>query len=445
MTAQWSLSSQITKEHKVGMGVEGRFHTLSNHNNSVINKTESITDSATGKTLFTLGYPNEGTYYNQQYTKHPYEASAYLQDKMEYDIMVINAGVRFDYFNPNTKLLADIQNPARNHKFDTLYGVAGRMVNAEEKIQVSPRLGVSFPITDQGIIHFSYGHFFQIPNFENLYLNSDYIIIPGQSLSSISGNPDLKAQRTVSYEVGLQQVVYTDVAVDFTLYYRDIRNLLGMELIRSHEGFRYARFINRDYGNTRGVILSVDKRFTNFFGAKIDYTYQFAEGNASDPYAVFYNNQTSPPIESNKKVVPLDWDQRNTLNISLTLGYPEDWSVGLIGSYGSGLPYTEDVRSSQGVRFENGGIKPSTMNVDLRAEKNFTLGGVATTAFVYIYNVFDIKSELGVSATTGRANKDLNSRYASQIVGLNTLNQYLNDPTSFSSPRQVQLGFSLSF
>ncbi|MFA6457342.1 MAG: hypothetical protein WCW40_11015, partial [Bacteroidota bacterium] len=200
-----------------------------------------------------------------------------------------------------------------------------------------------------------------------------------------------------------------------------------------------------DYGNVRGIILSVDKRFANFFGAKIDYTYQFAEGNASDPYSVFYNNQTSPPIQSNKKVVALDWDQRNTLNASISIGYPDDWSIGIIAGFGSGLPYTEDVRTSQGIRFENGGVKPTTVNVDMRGEKNFTVGGVALTTFIYIYNLFDIRNELGVTSSTGRANRDLNSRYASQIVGLNTLAQYVNDPTSYSSPRQVQIGFSLSY
>ena len=33
--------------------------------------------------------------------------------------------------------------------------------DAKVKFQLSPRLGIAFPITDKGVIHFSYGHFFQ--------------------------------------------------------------------------------------------------------------------------------------------------------------------------------------------------------------------------------------------------------------------------------------------
>ncbi|NIR52682.1 hypothetical protein GWN28_30225, partial [candidate division KSB1 bacterium] len=83
-----------------------------------------------------------------------------------------------------------------------------------------------------------------------------------------------------------------------------------------------------------------------------DYTYQIAEGNASDPNAVFQDNQTDPPIASEKKVVPLDWDQRSTLNVEVVVGNLQDWSVGLIGHYGSGMPYTRDFQRTNDVRFE---------------------------------------------------------------------------------------------
>jgi hypothetical protein len=242
------------------------------------------------------------------------------------------------------------------------------------------------------------------------------------------------------YEIGLQQVLYTNLVLNFSVYYRDIRNLLGMEIINTYEGFKYARFINRDYGNVRGFIATLDKRFANFFGAKIDYTYQIAEGNASDPYAVYNNNQTNPPIEETKRVVPLNWDQRHTFNLSLNFGNPGDWNLGFIIQYGSGWPYTEDIKVSQGVRFENGGVKPSTMNVDLRAEKIFRLAGVNLMAFAIVYNVLDIKNEYGVYSTTGRATVDLNTKDAGDIYGLNTIEEYIKNPGMYSTPREIRLG-----
>src|SRR5512139_1325211 len=157
--------------------------------------------------------------------------------------MISNAGVRLDYFDPNSSYLADPKNPMRNSLF---YPSAANpdtvtmMVEADPKVQVSPRLGVSFPITDQGIIHFSYGHFFQMPSFQYLYQNSDYLVEQGAALTSTMGNPDLEAQRTIMYEIGLQQVIFPNVALDVTAYYRDIRNLLGMEIINTYEGVKYA-------------------------------------------------------------------------------------------------------------------------------------------------------------------------------------------------------------
>ncbi|MCF8261110.1 MAG: TonB-dependent receptor [Melioribacteraceae bacterium] len=449
--AQWSLESQLSKEHKVKIGAEGQFHSLFNHWRTIVNLTEGQIDEA-GNEIFTLGYRNEGTSQNTKYTKSPWQLSAYIQDKMEYENMIINAGLRFDYFEPNQTMPVDLKNPYQTilTEGNTVVGNpafpgAGITRDADAKYQVSPRIGVSFPISDQGAIYFSYGHFFQIPNFENLYRNELYLIDQGQALNSITGNPDLKAQKTVKYELGLQQVVFPDVSLDITVYYSDIRNLLGTEIINTYEGFKYARFINKDYGNVKGTILTLDKRFTGFFSAKIDYTYQVAEGNSSDPLSVYNDNQSDPPVESEKKVVPLNWDQKSTINFTTTFGEPGNWTVSLLMGYGSGMPYTEDVLISNGVRFENGGRRPTTFNVDLKADKFFDVFGFKVHTYLLVYNVFDIKNEYGVYSTTGRATYDLNVKFAGEINGLNTYEQYINNPQMYSSPRQIRFGFSFGF
>lgn len=439
----WSLESQVSKEHKVKIGVEGQSHEIFNHYKEIVNLKEGQVDDS-GNLLFELGYRDEGTDRNQKYNKKPYQFSAYIQDKMEYDIMVINAGLRFDYFNANDVLPSDLRNPYQVNPNPNFPG-AGQTVKVSAKQQISPRIGVSFPITDEGAIYFSYGHFFQIPNFENLYRNDLYIISQGQSLSSIAGNPDLDAQKTTKYELGLQQVLFPNISLDLTVYYSDIRNLLGVEIINTYEGFKYARFINKDYGNVKGFILTLEKRFADYFGVKLDYTYQIAEGNSSDPLSVYNDNQSNPPVESEKKVVPLDWDQRSTLNVSATIGEPGNWTVGLIAQYGSGMPYTEDIQISNGVRFENGGREPSFFNVDLKADKFFDVFGINIHTYLLVYNVFDIKNEIGVYGTTGRATSDLNTKYAGDIFGLNTIEEFINNPTMYSAPRQIRLGLSFGF
>jgi hypothetical protein len=127
------------------------------------------------------------------------------------------------------------------------------------------------------------------------------------------------------------------------------------------------------------------------------------------------------------------------------VGKPEDWNVGLIFSYGSGFPYTEDTRVSGGLRFENGGLKPSTFNVDMSAEKSISVANVHFTVFALVYNLLDSRNEMNVNSASGRANNDLYTYQAGTIVGLNTIQQYVNDPTSFSAPRQIRLGFRVDY
>ena len=132
---------------------------------------------------------------------------------------------------------------------------------------------------------------------------------------------------------------------------------------------------------------------------------------------------------------------------SVNVGVPGDWTLGLIFQYGSGQPYTEDTRISQGVRFENGGVKPTFYNVDLRADKIFDVFGFTINTYLMIYNLLDIKNEFGVYATTGRANADLNTQYVKQsdVIGLNTIEQYVNNPGMYSTPREIRLGLGFGF
>ncbi len=431
----FAIESQVSKQHKVKLGLEGRFHELYDHWKDIRNQTES-------EGTWTIGYTNIGTKYHTLYDTRPFELAAYLQDKMEYDIMIINAGVRFDYFSSNTSLPVDIRNPLNNPNFPGAFQTR----KAEAEWQISPRFGVSFPISDQGAIHFSYGHFFQLPSFENLYVNNNYNIDQTSGLNNYVGNPELKAQKTVKYELGLQQVLFANISLDASIYYSDIRNLLGIQVLETYEGFLFGRYINRDYGNVKGLILTLEKRYSDMFSAKIDYTYQVARGNASDPLQNFYNNQSDPPVEETKKVVSLDWDQTSTLNVSTTVGDPRDWTVGLIFSYGSGTPYTEDPRYTRGLRFENNGKKPSVMNLDLKGTKNFNFFGLDFNAYLIIYNLFDIKNEYGVSGSTGRAGQDLAAEeYTGTIFGLNTKQEYLLNPQDYSAPRQIRLGVGVGF
>jgi len=140
--------------------------------------------------------------------------------------------------------------------------------------------------------------------------------------------------------------------------------LLGTQIHQYLNVDKFARYINRDYGNVRGITISLEKRFRGGIGATLDYTLQLARGNASDPDAEFLNNQADPPIEGNKQLVPLDWDRRHSLNFTISLGQPDNFVLSFIGKIGSGLPYTPAFQN-QRTAVENSDNKPAVYTFDM--------------------------------------------------------------------------------
>jgi hypothetical protein len=81
----------------------------------------------------------------------------------------------------------------------------------------------------------------------------------------------------------------------------------------------------------------------------------------------------------------------------------------------------------------------------MRAEKTFSWNQLNFTVFALVYNLLDVKNEYSVNAASGRANIDLYTYLSGPVIGLNTIPQYVNDPSSFSAPRQVRLGATVDF
>jgi hypothetical protein len=460
MIGKFDIISQITKTHQIKVGIEARKHKLYMHEFELIPKKEQGIEIEP----FEPDIPPISSPLHNKYTYNPVEASAYIQDKMEFKAITVNVGVRYDLFDPDGKVPTDLKDP-HNDSFelwdfdlDTL--ITGldpvqpinddgsynywryKYKKTKFKHQISPRIGIAFPITSRGVIHFSYGHFFQIPTFEHLYTDPEFEVEKG--IKTRMGNADLNPQRTVIYEFGLQQQLSENIGMHITGYYKDIRDLLGTEIHETYiSGNKYARYVNRDYGNVRGITIAFDKRSTGYLSASIDYTYQVAEGNASDPNATFWDNQSIPPRESEKQVVPLDWDQTHTLNLSVTLSKSSSWGLSIIGRYGSGLPYSPAYQY-QRTGIENSERKPPQYNVDLKTYKKFTLGKVKYSLYLIIYNLFDVMNEVDVYSDTGRAGYTL-IRSTGRVIGPLTYDDYYKRPEFYSTPRLVKVGVSVGF
>lgn len=433
------LTWQIDNRNLIKTGIQLKAYKLEARNLQTI-----INESTNYKPTL----PNIGDFNYNIYNTHPYQLAAYIQDKIEFSYLIINVGLRFDYFQPDGKYM---KNPNKINLLDNLQPPFpdSLMSTATSKYKISPRLGISFPITSNGAIHISYGHFFQIPPFKNLYLNPNFRIpLTGdfpQNIGNTIGNANLEPQKTVMYEVGLQQALTDDIGVNLSVYYKDIRNLLGTEIFIKNNFKKFSRLINRDYGSVQGFTLSFTKRFRNHFGATLDYTFQVAKGSASDPNAAFDKAQANPPIEANKQLVPLNWDRRHQVNATITYGTPKNFIISLISKMGSGLPYTPSIQN-QRTGLENSENKPIFINVDFYFTKYLKLFGQQVSAFIKIFNLFDIANEIQVYGDTGRAGTTLELTRAQEAPrGVNTLSEYFNRPDFYSAPRQINIGITLTF
>ena len=460
------FTSQVDKINLIKIGVEANKHQLDFEDITLLQEL-GVPDPSVSGTPYVKRHipdpqdPNENLSIDI-YTREPIELSVYLQDKIELGAMIINLGVRGDYFETDGLILNDPtdpdiyrpRNPVNTAKtLDERYNSNANgdswYRDPDPSFQVSPRLGVAFPITDQGVFHFSYGHFFQIPNFELLYQNPEYKFEDGTQNIGVAGNPNLKPQQTISGEVGLQQAFGNEVTADITMYFRDIRNLAGTRAdeIRIFGGAAsYSQLVNSDFGFVTGIVLSLSKRLSNNWAATIDYTFQEAKGNASDPEAT--RNQIAGGEQPEIKLLPLDWDQSHTLNFTFTYSSLDLWGFSFIGQYGSGFPYTPDFSLNVSSLLTNSALKPSSFNIDLRAYKDFLIGTMRLSIFTRVYNLFDIRNEVDVYTDTGTADYSL-EEYQRRQQGnppvVNSFTEYYRNPTYYSEPRRVEVGASFYF
>ena len=422
------FTSQVSRQHLIKAGVEFKQHVLFLDDFEVKNN---------ASTNFEPAIPIPDTPDHVLYEKKPIEASAFLQDKMEFDFMIVNAGIRLDYFDARGEILDDFGRPRTSTRSAT-----------DAKFQLSPRFGLAYPLSERGVVHIAYGHFFQMPPFQFLFTNPDYIYDPEEGVNRAFGNADLEPQRTVAYEIGLQQAFSEMIGVEVTVYFKDIRNLLGSRLEVIKPGFdepfqleKYGRFINRDYGQVKGFILTFDRRLSGGFGLGIDYTFQIAQGNASDPRSVLLDERAG--IESEKQLVPLDWDRRHQLNATVTLGDPENWLATLIGRLGTGLPYTPSLADER-IGLENSARRRGTAIFDLYAIKKIEVRGLSVSVFTRIFNLLDTRNEIQVYTDTGRAFPNLRF-FPGEPQGLNSKDEFFERPNFYSAPRQVTIGLSFNF
>ncbi len=389
--------------------------------------------------LDVFDYTNEGNnpeeFFLNQYKKKPVTASLYVQDKIEYGSIILNAGVRVDYADVKSQGFADIENPLSSLK------------DTEPELKVSPRLGLAYPVSANTVLHFSYGHFLQFPNFQNIYQNLQFLQVDelARARLALVANPRVQSQKTISYEFGISQKLGDDIAIKASAYSKDITDLLGTIYVETL--YRYAIFTNNDFARIQGADLSLEKRMGNYWTARFDYSYSVARGNEASPTEEAYN--IFQGRERSIKEFYLDFDRRHDFSFNIMLAFPRqfgpevaglhplaDLNFSVLAQFSSGLPYTP-VSDDRTKLFEkNSARMPWTKTVDIRLEKFIPMGDYRFSVFTEITNLFDWLNPLVVQPRTGKVWDDGKS----YLFGSGE--DARHNPNDVGPPRLVRVGIS---
>ena len=374
------------------------------------------------------------------FVAHPITGAGYFQDTMDYHGMIVNAGMRADLWAPgreveyvmdhNEDYLFIYQDMADQFQEDTI-GFMGR----RWKMRLSPRLGVSFPVTERDKFFFNYGHFSQWPRFAYVYPQ-----LEAQTASEIQllGNPNLDPKVTVEYETGIQHEFGGLWSLGVTFYNRDIYdyaksvNLGSVDIPANQTPDPYdvdpvtispVRYFNGDSARSLGVEMTVIKRTTRWLSGSASLELQRTTGTNSDAdqayLAALYESETNIfANESGLKRSPLVWDKPWTVSMNLDFSVfdkdrpelfgwvlPPNWSINLLARAESGQRYTPNTYVARG-DYPHGDyyseLGPFKSTVNLRFSKYWRFkGNRKVTMHLEVRNLFNHKNYRRVNPFTG--------------------------------------------
>ena len=443
------------------------------------------------------GYDYWGNQINSGFNapKEPIFASFYAHDKIEFKDLIINVGLRYDYFDSDDNELLNPSDPEID--FETGLIRESEWKHKDPVAQLSPRLGLSFPISQKTVFYAQYGKFTQMPEGNNVYYNSRQygrqIVTGGYYYINPVGFA-MDPMRTTQYEIGFRQQIGEFSAIDITGFYSNVKGHPTTIRVPAAAGANiqtYYAISNGDFATTKGLEFKWTLRRVARIQAQFNYTLTSAEGTASDEgsyYSAVYNGTVVPTITS-----PLNYAQthRGTLNLdyrfgvddggpilerlglnflfNFNSGHPYTFAFALPGgqtdAYLAGVDYMFDTRSRMALEPINSSTTPWNFNIDLRLDKSFNIiDNLVGTFYIRVTNLLNTKNVINVYQTTGSAVDDGYisdpARYQSNLDAhgpeyldlyraLNTTNgaSYLSQigQELYNSPRQIFVGLKLAY
>ncbi len=245
----------------------------------------------------------------------------YIQDKFEYKGIIANAGLRYDVFSPQgaiKELPEDFESIQK-----TLLGQLPS-THSPSHSPISPRLGISIPLSASERLHVNYGWYYQMPPLFYLYSNAEHNLT---GYVPFVGNLNLEPTKTISTEFSYKRSVSDGLLFVFTGFIKQFRNLIDTRTLVLSDSLisdetttaGFTSYTNSAVGKASGFEVMLQKEFTNQLAGRVSYTYMKARGNSSSPEDEFNRVVFGEPGNDDSKEFPLSWDQRHS--IILDAGY----------------------------------------------------------------------------------------------------------------------------
>ncbi len=404
-------------------------------------------------------------------TYHPLQAAFYLQDKMEFESMILNIGLRYDYFNPNYEWFdaTTLYNLAIDPDYDPALDIDKDQVDDNGNIKyafdnvltkprkaakthhmVSPRFGVSFPVTENSLLHFNYGHYYQMPPLDQMfelgYFRPEYIVknivaeqaaaaADGRELKHIASNDGdaervvgftnepLKPQKTIMFEAGIKHSFPEIAVLDVIAYYKDVFDQTAerMGLFDHHiygwDPFNkvttpnnsYQTYLAGDYGDSRGFEVALHTLFSQVIFFDLNYSFSRATEGRATPGVIRFDSAGrivyTWDSDVNKRIpVEKSFSRPHVFRLNAYAKYPKmkssNWinqvlqetSLSVLFNYYSGQAFTY-LQADDSPDTYNNYRFPAIHTIDLKLEKLLNLWGAQNLAvYLNVTNLLNRKN-----------------------------------------------------
>lgn len=438
-----SFGSQVSKMHYLKAGVEYSYVKINN-----------------ARWAF---WPTQGplSMYEYNFNVSPTTLGAYIQDEITFEDMSANFGIRMDYYSfgdimwptgnpwdanafaapswtPSNYL--DILKSGRSiiwerwNQLNSDYIAAGKdplLKPVESKLVFSPRLGISFPITERAKFYFNYGHFRSLPPLSELFMY-DFRYDSQKGGIAELGNPNLQPSKTINYELGVNYNLLDQYLISIAGYYKDVTgDVRTLTYVPKTAGIANYRFRTNDtYRTTQGVELTISKNVGEIVTGWLNLQFTYTSGGNTGRSNIYEEASSNLAASAFNYASPSKPDPVPQIKANINIKSPNSWGEFLGGWNLSIMPnwrYGELFRyNPRSVDGANNEFRwPSFWLVNLKVSKTFDIGLFKATAYLDVNNVFNNKIFLNNFAFAGGGGSASGTDYQNYMASLH-LKEYSN-------------------